>query len=131
MKTLLVDDDFTNSLLLQKYVQPYGMTHIAVNGREAVDAAFQARESGEPYDLICLDIMMPEMDGQEALKLIRKDETEAGILLGEGSKVLMTSGLIDGNNFMQAFIESCDGYLVKPIVKANFLKELRKLSLID
>ncbi|NCC53452.1 MAG: response regulator, partial [Spartobacteria bacterium] len=71
MKTLIVDDDFTNRILLQAIMEEYGVAHIAVNGREAVDAVCMAMDDGVPYDLVCLDIMMPEMDGQEALKAIR------------------------------------------------------------
>ena len=68
MKTLIVEDDFTSRLLLQEILKRYGAVHIAVNGREAVDAVRAAAESDESYDLICLDIMMPEMDGYQALK---------------------------------------------------------------
>jgi PAS domain-containing protein len=54
-------------------VASYGECHIAVNGREAV-AAFQAAlKSGQRYNLVCVDIMMPEMDGQTALKQIRAE----------------------------------------------------------
>ena len=79
MKTLIVDDDFTNRLLLQEILKVHGPVHVAVNGKEAVEAVAAARDNKEdPYDLICLDIMMPEMDGQEDLKIIRADEDRAG-----------------------------------------------------
>ena len=64
MKTLIVEDDFTSRLYLQELLKGYGPTHIAVNGKEAIEATHLALEAGEPYNLICLDIMMPEMDGQ-------------------------------------------------------------------
>jgi CheY-like chemotaxis protein len=71
MKTLIVEDDFTSRLLLQEFLKSYGPTHVAVNGREAVDAVRAALEAGERYSLICLDIMMPLVDGHEALRQIR------------------------------------------------------------
>ena len=80
MKTLIVEDDFTSRLLLQEILKPYGTTHIAVNGKEAVDAVVTAMDVGEPYDLICLDIMMPVMNGYEALKAIRGLEESRGIM---------------------------------------------------
>jgi PleD family two-component response regulator len=68
MRTLIVEDNHTNRLLLQSVLSIYGECHIAVNGREAVAAFRVAQERGKMYDLICMDIMMPEMDGQTALK---------------------------------------------------------------
>ena len=131
MKTLIVEDDFTSRLLLQASLTPYGECHIAVNGREAVEAFRAAREQGQRYDLICMDIMMPEMDGQEALKQIRKLEDDADILSGDAVKVVMTTALDDIGNVMAAFKGLCDAYLMKPIEKANLLAKLKSLHLIS
>jgi two-component system chemotaxis response regulator CheY len=130
VKTLIVEDDFTSRLLLQGLLQPFGPCHIAVNGREAVKAARDAIAGKEPYNLICIDIMMPEMDGQEALREIRALETEAGILSSDGSKIIMTTALDDKKNVMSAFREQCDAYLVKPIDRDKLLENLRSLHLI-
>ena len=130
MKTLIVEDDFTSRLLLQELLKPYGEAHVAVNGKEAVDAAHTAMESGEPYDLISMDIMMPEMNGQEALKLIRKEEESRGIDYSNGAKVIMTTALSDLKNVTAAYKSLCDSYLVKPIEKVKLIEELTKLELI-
>jgi two-component system chemotaxis response regulator CheY len=129
MKTLIVEDDFISRLLLQEILKSYGPCHIAVNGREAVEAANVALEAKEPYDLICLDIMMPEMDGQEALQRIRQLEEDRGILSTNGAKIVMTTALGDIKNISAAYGGLCDGYLTKPIQKAILLEELRKLKL--
>jgi two-component system, chemotaxis family, chemotaxis protein CheY len=130
MKTLIVEDDFTSRLLLQEFLKSYGPSHIAVNGREAIEAVCRALEAGEPYDLICLDIMMPKMDGQEALKQIRKQEEIRGILPPDGVRVVMTTALGDIKNVLTAYHGLCDAYLTKPIRKEDLLNELRKLKLI-
>ena len=114
MKTLIVEDDFTSRLLLQELLKSYGPSHIAVNGKEAVEAVQVALETGKPYDLICLDIMMPEMDGQEALRLIREQEESRGILSSRGAKIVMTTALDDPRNVMVAYISLCDANLTKP-----------------
>jgi len=130
MKTLIVEDDFTSRLLLQELLKGYGPSHVAVNGKEAVEATRLALEAGEPYDLICLDIMMPEMDGQQALRNIRAQEEARGIISSNGAKIVMTTALGDLKNVSAAYSGLCDGYLTKPIQKAKLLEELRKLGLM-
>jgi two-component system, chemotaxis family, chemotaxis protein CheY len=130
MKTLIVEDDFTSRLLLQELLKSYGPSHIAVNGEEAVEAVNAALEAGEHYDLICLDIMMPKMDGQVALRIFRDQEEARGIRSSEGAKIVMTTALSDIQSVMEAYRNLCDGYLTKPIEKAKLLEELRNLKLI-
>ena len=128
MKILIAEDGFTSRVLLQELLKGYGVCHIAVDGTEAVEAARASLESGEPYGLICLDIMMPKMDGQEALKQIRGLEEARGITSSQGAKILMTTALANPENLFSAFRNLCDGYLVKPILKAKLMEELRKLG---
>lgn len=130
MKTLIVEDDFTSRLLLQKILRNWSETNIAVNGKEAVQAVRLALNAGQPYDLICLDIMMPEMDGQNALKAIRKAEEEHGILSSQGAKIIMTTALSDIKNVNNAFHGLCDAYLVKPIDKNKLLEHLQAFALV-
>jgi two-component system, chemotaxis family, chemotaxis protein CheY len=131
MKTLIVEDDFTSRLLLREILKGYGPSQEAVNGREAVEAVRLALEANEPYDLICIDIMMPEMNGQQALEEIRLLEEARGIIFPNGAKILMTTALGDMKTMDKAYICLCDAYLVKPIDKAKLLKELRKLEIIS
>ncbi|MDY6823625.1 MAG: response regulator [Thermodesulfobacteriota bacterium] len=129
MKTLIVEDDFMSRLVLHELLKSYGPAHIAVNGNEAVEAAKLAIDSNAPYNLICLDIKMPEMDGQKALKEIRRLEDEGGIQGLSRARVIMTTMLDDKDNIMSAFREQCDAYLVKPIGKNALLEQLQKLEL--
>lgn len=129
MRTLIVEDEFTSRMLLQKMLERYGECHVAVNGREAVEAIAAAHMVGTPYDLICLDIMMPEMDGQETLKAIRQIEKKAGICGLDGVRIVMTTALRDKDNIMQAFREQCDGYLVKPVDRNKLTKLMDDIGL--
>lgn len=131
MKALIVEDDFTSRLLLQGILQPFGECHICVNGREAVDAFRAAIDANAPYTLVCLDIMMPEMDGQAALREFRSIEANAGIYASDGVRVIMTTALDDKKNIMNAFKEQCDIYLVKPIEREKLLESLRTLNMIS
>ena len=131
MKILIVEDDFTNRMFLQEVLKSYGSTHIAVNGKEAVAAVRAAMSSGEPYNLICLDIMMPEMDGQQALRQIRALEKAEGTISSNGAKIVMTTARDDVKTVVAAFRELCDGYLVKPIDQTRLVGLLKELKLID
>ncbi len=130
MKILIVEDDFTSRLLLQEMLKEYGVVHIAVDGLEAVTAVRQAMREKDPYDFVCLDIMLPELDGHQVLKHIRDAEKERGIQSLRGTKIVMTTGLRDAKNVMKAFDNLCDDYLIKPIGKGKLLDILNKHKLI-
>jgi len=130
MKILIVEDDFLSRQVLCKFLSSYGDCDIAVNGREALDAFKIAIDGGEKYDLICLDVMMPEMDGHEALKAIREFEAQKNITGLQCVKIIMTTALGDSKNILKAFKEQCESYLVKPITQEKLHLELKKLGLV-
>ncbi len=129
MKTLIVEDDFTSRLILQQIFSPYGECHMAMNGKEAIDAFIIATKEGAPYNLICLDLMMPEMNGRDALKRIRKLENEFGIKESDEVKILMLSMMKDSQRVDDICREGATAYMVKPIVKELLLKHLTDFGL--
>jgi two-component system chemotaxis response regulator CheY len=131
MKVLIAEDDFTSRTVLQNILGPFGDCHIAADGIEAIEAFMVAWAEGHRYDLICLDIMMPKMDGQEVLKRIRTMEENEGINIGEGVKIIMTTALNDKYNVLTAYNEQCDAYFVKPISRYSLLVQLMEFGLID
>lgn len=130
MRMLLVEDDYASRRLMQKYLSGYGDLDAVVDGKEAVDAYRLAMQESSPYELIFMDIMLPEMDGQEALKRIRAAENAAGFAVGRGAKIVMTTALSDANNVMSAFRGEADGYLVKPIERDKLEQQLTALGLL-
>ena len=70
MKILLAEDDFVTRKFMVSFLSKYGECDVTVDGMEAVDAFMMALEDGEPYDLVCLDIMMPVMDGFGVLEYL-------------------------------------------------------------
>lgn len=129
MNSLIVEDDPISSRFLEEVLEKHGTVTAAANGKAAVQAFLQARASGKPFDLICLDIMMPGMGGQEALAAIRQLELEHGLQVGQGARVIMTTALEDHTNVRQAFKASADGYVVKPIEKQKLFRLLGDLGL--
>jgi two-component system, chemotaxis family, chemotaxis protein CheY len=131
MKTLIVEDDFTSRVLLQEFLKGYGPLHVAVNGRECIDAVRIALDANEPYNLICLDIKMPEMDGHAALRKIRMMEEKKGIDPSKRTRIFMTTALADKANVIEAIKGQCDYFLAKPIEKKVLIKELQRFNLIE
>lgn len=128
IKALIVEDELISSRLMFHYISQLGVCDLVSNGKEAIEAFIKAIDKGENYDLITLDIMMPEMNGHEVLKRIRSIEEERGIT---STRIIMTSSVDDAKAIMYAFIEQCDGYLVKPISKKALMKRLSELNLTD
>ncbi len=129
MRILIAEDDFASRCVLQGMLAEFGRCDVAVDGDEAVRAFRSAQLEGQPYALVCLDIMMPRMSGQQALEQIRAYEADNGIHGLDGVKILMTTARDDFDSIMSAFRGQCEGYLVKPIAKAQLVKQLRTLGL--
>lgn len=131
MRILIAEDDATSRMLLKELLAPFGEVHVTENGNGALEAYRESRERGQAYELICLDIMMPDMDGQTLLREIRLIERGLHILPGRSTRIIMTTALGDPDNVVSAFREQCDAYLVKPIQKAKLLEHLKSFKLIE
>ena len=130
MKILLAEDDFATRKFMLSFLSKYGECDVTVDGMEAVDAYLMALEDGEPYDLVCLDIMMPVMDGYQALAGIRNLDKERDIPQVKAVKVIMTTALNDESNVKMAFELGCTVYSGKPIDQERFEQAMKKLGLI-
>jgi two-component system chemotaxis response regulator CheY len=133
MKVLIVEDEVVSQKLLMGFMEAYdAMCHEAQNGKKAIDAFQEALATGDPYDLILLDIMMPEMDGQQALREIRRIEAQKGIGGADMVKIVMVTALSDAKNVMEALVKgSCEGYLTKPVYPQRLHEMLVHLKLVD
>jgi len=131
LKMLVVEDDFPSCEVLKEYLSEYGDCTTAANGSEGVQAFKQALAAGTPYDLVCLDIMMPEMDGHEALKTIRQIEQAQGIFEPSGVSVIMTTAKDRSRDMIRAFDEGCASYIIKPVDQEKLRAEMQKLNLIQ
>lgn len=130
MKILIVEDDLISRKVIYKLLSSFGHCDITVDGMEAVDAFLLAYDEEEPYDLICLDIMMPKLDGISTLKVIRELEHEKNISVEDRVKIIMTTALNDTENVHEAFEHGCEGYAAKPLDTEKFIEVLEKLELI-
>ena len=131
LRTLLVEDDFASRLVLRTFLSRFGDCDIAVNGREAVDAFREAAKHDDRYDLVCMDIMMPVVDGIDAVRQIRALEEAEGIRSTDGAKIVMTTALDGILDVGRSYHELCDGYLVKPVDLAKLLLQMHAWNLVS
>ncbi len=127
---LIVDDDGVCRAVMAAMLSSYGQCHFATDGQQAVAAVSKALDHGCPYDLICLDLVMPGFSGHDTLSAIRQIESQHGIYGSDGAKVIMTTSLYDSKHCIQSFREGCESYLTKPIRQTELLDMLRRLELI-
>ena len=131
MKTLIAEDDLASRRFLSKFLSQYGEVDLVVDGLEALDAYLMAINEEAPYDLICLDIMMPKVDGVKVLKALRDFEAKRGVVPDQRVKVIMTTALAETGYVNQAFKIGCEAYAAKPIDTNKMLEVIRKLGLIE
>jgi two-component system chemotaxis response regulator CheY len=130
LKILIIEDDFMVRQVLRDILEQYGTVDIAVNGEEAIQAFRIAWRKEAPYDLLWMDIMMPIMDGNEALIKIREIELSLGIVGSEEVKVIMISALDDAKTVVKAYSKGgATSYIVKPIEKERLISEMRSIGL--
>jgi PAS domain S-box-containing protein len=115
IKILLAEDGPDNQRLISYILKKAGATvEIASNGQIAKDMAQQALESGEPYDIILMDMQMPIMGGYKATGLLRSQGYERPI-------VALTAHAMDGE-MDKCLAAGCDGYFTKPINKNQLIQ---------
>lgn len=130
MRILIAEDDFASRKFMQKYLRDYGDCDVTIDGEEAVQAFMMAMEDEEPYDLICLDIMMPVRDGYQVLKEIREIEKNTGRTGDDAVKIIMTTALNTERNTKAAFEMGCTVYCAKPIDLERFAEVLQKIGIV-
>jgi len=129
MKILIAEDDFTSRKYILKLLSAYGESDITVNGLEAIEAFVMAFEEGASYDLICLDIMMPKIDGLRALRYIREKEAEMGITPEKRVKIIVTTALAESDIAYKSFEEGYEAFIAKPMDPKKLNKILKEFSL--
>ena len=124
MRILIVDDDLVSRKKMEVILKYFGSIDSADGGTAAVKAFRKAWEEWKPFDLITLDISMPDMSGSQALKMIRVIEREKGVEREKQVKVMMVTGMADRETVIDCKMDGCDDYVVKPFNKETVTAKL-------
>jgi len=131
MKILIAEDDPVTLIFMKKFLGKYGECDSAVNGLEAVAAFSVALTEEKPYDLVCLDIRMPKLDGIGVFKALKKIEKQTGIDREKEVKIIMTTAVNDREIITEASDAGCENYAWKPIEMERFILLMQNLGLIE
>ncbi|NJS35804.1 MAG: response regulator [Brachymonas sp.] len=125
LRILLAEDNLVNQRVAQLILQGLGYTiEVAVNGQLAIDRVLQACDTEAAFDLVLMDVQMPEMDGLEATRRIRSD-VKANL---QPQIVAMTANAMEGDR-EQCLEAGMDDYLSKPIKPALLAQALQAAAL--
>jgi HD-like signal output (HDOD) protein len=130
MKTLIVDDQIVSRMKIQKIMEGFCEIDAVDCGQAAIDAYKKSLEIKTPYNLITLDVSMPDLDGREVLKTIRDLETNHQIDKDQQVKILMITSSSDKETVLSSIQAGCDDYLVKPLNREAISHKLKKFGLI-
>ncbi|SMP57889.1 response regulator [Anoxynatronum buryatiense] len=130
MRILICDDHDASRIVLSKYLARYGTCTLVDNGAEAISLYAESQQSDEPFQLVCIDILMPQMDGFNTLRSIRELEKVFSPKDTDKLKVIMVTALDDTDNIHQAYSLGCDAYLMKPYTLQQVDDTLKSLGLI-
>jgi two-component system, chemotaxis family, chemotaxis protein CheY len=129
MKSLVVDDEIVSRKKMMQIIHNFGSCEGVLNGKAALDCIKTALEEWKPYDLITLDVSMPDISGIEVLSAIRKMEDMKGLDEEERAKILMVTSHSDTET-VKACMGKCNGYMIKPFNKGIVVDKLKKIGLL-
>ncbi len=128
MRILIADDDPFSRRVLKKMLAPWGEAEFAVDGMDVLARFKEALEKDDLYQLVCLDINMPKLDGQRAVEMIREMEPKEA----PKAVVFMISGDSTADNVIHAKVKGhCAAFLVKPIDKDRLAAALVEAGLAE
>ena len=130
MRILIAEDDLVSRRIMSKFMSEYGKCDVTVDGIEAIEAFIIGLDSQRPYDLICMDVMMPKVDGIKALKTIRELEEVRGIQADKRVRVIVATALGETNYVMSALDTGLEAYVNKPIEIEKMEDAMKKLKLL-
>ena len=128
MNILIVDDDPISLNKMEAILEVLGNCRKASNGKTAVEMFQEALAQEKPFDLVTLDVEMPDLNGTEVLLIIRKLEMERKILPTSRARVIMVSGRSDKESLLTCMETGCDSFIVKPFTITTLIEKLDQIE---
>lgn len=129
MNILIVDDDYVSRTKMRTVLQDLGTCTDEESSLKALDVFKKALDTGKPFDLVTLDIQMPDLDGTEMLARLRETEKSRNIPQSARSRIFMVTAHSHKDSLLTCFKAGCDGFIVKPFTRETILAKLEVLGL--
>ena len=128
MKILIAEDHYANQRVLKAYLSEYGECNVVGDGETALVEFKAALEEGAPYELICLDVIMPLKSGAEVLRGIREEEKLRNVQEDKQAKVMVITSMDSKREAIPQ--ESMDSvvFVTKPILRDGIQAVVEKLG---
>jgi two-component system chemotaxis response regulator CheY len=131
MKALVIDDEVASRKKMIKILGKYGPCEEAENGKKAIEKfSVNAVDGTDLYDLITLDISMPDISGLTVLERIRKIENEKSISKENQVKILMVTATSEKETVRLSIEGGCDDYVIKPFNNESMEIKLERVGLL-
>lgn len=131
MRILVAEDDRVSRKFMGEFMSAYGEVDVAVDGMEALDLYMDAIKKKKPYDLGCIDIMMPRVDGLKFVKVVRTLEAQHAEAGEHRLRIIMMTALADADYVDRAFKLGCDAYASKPVDTERVVEVMKNLGLLE
>jgi two-component system chemotaxis response regulator CheY len=130
MRILVVDDDFISRTQIKSLLSVYGDCDVAPSAEVSLLMIKDSLENQIPYDLVTMDVDMPNIKGQEAVHMIREMETALGIAGDAQMKIVMVTVKNKVKDVSAAYQENCSAYIVKPATAQNIKEVLATIGIV-
>ena len=128
MKILAIEDDRSTQELLKKILEPHCDLTVVGTAIEGINLFTESLMAFDLYDVILLDIGLPDMGGIEALHIIRVFEKVKSISPNRRVKIIMMTADADEQKVKQSLQNGCDNFLIKPISKDKLQAKFNAIS---
>ena len=128
MKILVVDDELVSRKKMETILDKFGPCTGIATGTQALALFSRALDKGEGFELITLDISLPDMRGTEVLSRLREIEQEHNVREDGKAKVLMVTSHADQETVLLSIVAGCDDYIIKPFSKETMDEKIRKIG---
>lgn len=123
LRTLIIDDNATNREILERQTATWKMNiDSASNGPEGLEKLRFAQQNGQPFDLVLLDMQMPDMDGQEVALQIKSDKIITNI------KIIILTSIGQRGDAQLLKQSGISTYLTKPVRQSDLFTSLLTVS---
>ena len=135
MKVLIIEDDKSTLTLIEKILGSSVDCESCPTAMDGIEKFVDNMISFDSFDAVLMDINLPDLNGVNCLRLLRRFEAVKGVVDNRKAKIIMMTGTADEENVKGSLKNGCDQFLIKPVskdkIEAKFKAVGLRLSLIE